>query len=180
MKMGAFCVLAVAVVLSAQALLAAEPASPDECVMQFFEASKNGDIAGMTQRMTGSFYKQRKTLLEEKTTYPDFLRKRYDGAHLQIMNMRRSLAGGWLRPVSSSPMAPSIVINSWCGKMPVELGKSSKRCIRKRYTRLYCTTNASFDVFPTFILISGHGSKALRIHQRLKNTLLFVLFAEGT
>ena len=95
MKKRAFCVLAVAVFLSAQALLAAEPASPDECVMQFFEASKNGDTARMTQLMAGSFYNQRKTLLEENTTYPDFLRKHYDGAHLQIMNMREE-PRGWV------------------------------------------------------------------------------------
>ena len=88
-----FCVLAVAVVLSAQTLLAAEPASPDECVMQFFEASKNGDTARMTQLMAGSFYKQRKTLLEENTQYPDFLRTHYDGARLQIMNMREDRQG---------------------------------------------------------------------------------------
>ncbi len=61
--------------------------------MQFFEASKNGDTARMTQLMAGSFYKQRKTLLEENTQYPDFLRTHYDGARLQIMNMREDRQG---------------------------------------------------------------------------------------
>jgi hypothetical protein len=89
------CVLAVAVFLGAQALRAAEPASPDECVVQFFEASKSGDTARMKQLMTGTFYNQRKTLLEENTTYPDFLRKHYDGAHLQITNMREE-PRGWV------------------------------------------------------------------------------------
>ena len=63
--------------------------------MQFFEASKNGDTARMTQLMAGSFYNQRKTLLEENTKYPDFLRKHYEGARLQIMNMREE-PGGWV------------------------------------------------------------------------------------
>ena len=95
MKTRAICVLAVAVFLSAQALLAAEPASPSDCVMQFFEASKNGDTARMKQLMAGSFYTQRKTLLEENTTYPDFLRTHYDGARLQIMKMREE-PRGWV------------------------------------------------------------------------------------
>jgi hypothetical protein len=95
MKKSTFCVLAVAVFLSAQALCAAEPASPDECVVQFFEASKNGDTARMKQLMAGSFYNQRKTLLEENTQYPDFLRKHYDGARLQVTNVRED-RGGWV------------------------------------------------------------------------------------
>jgi uncharacterized membrane protein YvbJ len=95
MKTGAVCVLAVALFMGETALFAAEPASPDECVVQFFEASKNGDTARMKQLMTGSFYQQRKVLLEENTTYPDFLRKHYDGAHLQITNMREE-PRGWV------------------------------------------------------------------------------------
>jgi hypothetical protein len=76
-----------------QALLAAGPASPDESVVQFFEASKNGDTARMKQLIAGSFYNQRKVLLEENTTYPDFLRKHYDGARLQINSMREDRRG---------------------------------------------------------------------------------------
>ena len=93
MKKGAFCVLAMALFMGDQALLAAGPASPDESVVQFFEASKNGDTARMKQLIAGSFYNQRKVLLEENTTYPDFLRKHYDGARLQINSMREDRRG---------------------------------------------------------------------------------------
>jgi hypothetical protein len=45
MKTGALCLLAVAWFMGETALLAGEPASPDECVVQFFEASKNGELS---------------------------------------------------------------------------------------------------------------------------------------
>jgi len=112
MKTGAFWVLAVAVFLGAQALGAAEPASPSDCVMQFFEASKNGDTARMKQLMTGSFYQQRKVLLEENTTYPDFLRKHYDGAHLQITNMREE-PQGWVAEVRIKFPDATVDSNKW-------------------------------------------------------------------
>ena len=112
MKTGAFCVLAVAVFLGAPALGAAEPASPDDCVMQFFEASKNGDTARMKQLMAGTFYNQRKTLLEENTTYPDFLRKHYDGAHLQIINMREE-PRGWVVEVRIKYPDGTVDSNKW-------------------------------------------------------------------
>jgi len=94
-KKAAFWVLAVALFMGAPALRAAQPASPDECVVHFFEASKNGDTARMKELIAGSFYNQRKTLLEENTTYPDFLRKYYEGARLQITSMRED-RGGWV------------------------------------------------------------------------------------
>jgi hypothetical protein len=112
MKQGAICVLAVAVFLSAQALGATEPASPSDCVMQFFEASKNGDTARMKQLMAGSFYNQRKTLLEENTQYPDFLRKHYDGARLQIMKMRED-RGGWVVEVRIKFAEGTVDSNKW-------------------------------------------------------------------
>ena len=95
MKKGAFCVLAIVLFMADQALLAAGPASPDECVAQFFEASKNGDTARMKQLIAGTFYNQRKVLLEENATYPDFLRKYYEGARQQITSMRED-RGGWV------------------------------------------------------------------------------------
>jgi len=82
-----------------QALLAAGPASPDECVGQFFEASKNGDTVRMKQLIGGSFYQQRKVLLEENPTYPEFLRKHYDGTRLQINSLRED-RGGWVVEIS--------------------------------------------------------------------------------
>ena len=93
MKKGVFCVLAMALFMGDQGLLAGEPASPDESVVQFFEASKNGDTARMKQLIAGSFYNQRKVLLEENTQYADFLRKHYDGTRLQINSMREDRRG---------------------------------------------------------------------------------------
>jgi hypothetical protein len=112
MKTGAFWVLAIAVFLGAPALGSAEQASPSDCVMQFFEASKNGDIAKMKQLMAGPFYAQRRTLLEENTTYPDFLRKHYDGAHLQITNMREE-PRGWVVEVRNKFPDGTVDSNKW-------------------------------------------------------------------
>jgi hypothetical protein len=91
-------VLALALVMGAPALHAAPPASPDECVVQFFEASKNGDLDTMKQLIAGPFYAQRKTLFDENVQYPDFLRKHYADTRLQIMNMRAE-RGGWVADV---------------------------------------------------------------------------------
>jgi hypothetical protein len=90
--------LALALVMGAPALRAAQPASPDECVVQFFEASKNGDLDTMKQLIAGPFYAQRKTLFDENVQYPDFLRKHYADTRLQIMNMRAE-RGGWVADV---------------------------------------------------------------------------------
>jgi len=101
MKKGAVWILAVALFMGHQALLAGEPASPGDSVVQFFEASKNGDTARIKQLIAGSFYNQRKALLEENATYPDFLRKYYEGARLQInnINMQKD-RGAWVVEVT--------------------------------------------------------------------------------
>jgi hypothetical protein len=112
MKTGVFWVLAVAMCLGAQALGAAEPASPSDCVMQFFEASKNGDTAKMKQLMAGPFYAQRKTLLEENTTYPDFLRKHYADTRLQVISLREE-RGGWVAEVRIKFPDGTVDTNKW-------------------------------------------------------------------
>ena len=112
MKTGAICVLAMAKCLGAQALGAAEPASPSDCVMQFFEASKNGDTARMKQLMAGPFYAQRKTLIEENTTYPDFLRTHYAGARLQINSLREERSG-WVVEVRINFPDGTVDSNKW-------------------------------------------------------------------
>jgi hypothetical protein len=112
MKTGVFWVLAVAVCLGAQALGAAEPASPSDCVMQFFEASKNGDLKTMKQLMAGSFYNQRKTLLEENTTYPDFLRTHYADTRLQVISLREE-RGGWVAEVRIKFPDGTVDSNKW-------------------------------------------------------------------
>jgi hypothetical protein len=112
MKTGAIWVLAMAVFLGAQALGAAEPTSPSDCVMQFFEASKNGDLNAMKQLMAGSFYNQRRTLLEENTTYPDFLRKHYADTRLQVISLREE-RGGWVAEVRIKFPDGTVDSNKW-------------------------------------------------------------------
>jgi hypothetical protein len=111
-KKGVFCVLAMAVLLGAQALRAAEPASPSDCVVQFFEASKNGDTAKMKQLMAGPFYAQRKTLLDENTTYPDFLRSHYADTRLQVISLREE-RGGWVAEVRIKFPDGTVDTNKW-------------------------------------------------------------------
>ena len=112
MKKGAICVLAVALFMGNPALRAAEPASPSDCVMQFFEASKNGDTARMKQLMAGSFYNQRRTLLEENTTYPDFLRTHYADTRLQVISLREE-RGGWVAEVRIKFPDGTVDSNKW-------------------------------------------------------------------
>jgi hypothetical protein len=112
MKKSAFWVLAVALFQSNPALQAAQPASPDECVVQFFEASKNGDLKTMKQLIAGSFYAQRKTLLEENAQYPDFLRKHYADTRLQVTSMREE-RGVWMAEVRIKFPDGSVDSNKW-------------------------------------------------------------------
>jgi hypothetical protein len=77
----------VALFIGGHSLLAAEAAEPSDTVIQFFEASKNGDTETIKQLISGSFYNQRKVLLEENKGYPNFLRTYYQGAELQINNV---------------------------------------------------------------------------------------------
>lgn len=112
MKTAIVGVLALTLVMGAPALRAAQPASPDECVVQFFEASKNGDVKTMKQLMAGPFYAQRKTLLEENVQYPDFLRKHYADTRLQIMSLRAE-RGGWVADVRIKFPDGTVDSNKW-------------------------------------------------------------------
>jgi hypothetical protein len=56
-----------------------------ETVVQFFEASKNGDVDTMKRLIAGPFYYKRKALLEMNKGYPEFLKKFYDGVSVEIL-----------------------------------------------------------------------------------------------
>lgn len=86
MKRGLICLMVVALFIGGKSLFAAKAPEPGDTVSQFFEASKNGDTKTITQLISGSFYDQRKVLLEKNTEYPNFLRRYYRGTELQIGN----------------------------------------------------------------------------------------------
>lgn len=87
MKRGLFCLMVVAFVVGGNSMVAAKSAKPGDTVIQFFEASKHGDTETIKRLIAGSFYNQRKVLLEENKDYPNFLRKYYQGTELQIGNI---------------------------------------------------------------------------------------------
>jgi len=77
MKRGLLCLMVVALVIGGKSLFAAEAPEPGDTVIQFFKASKHGDTKTITQLISGSFYNQRKVLLEKNKDYPNFLRESY-------------------------------------------------------------------------------------------------------
>jgi hypothetical protein len=84
MKRGLVFLIVIAFLAGGNSILAAGSEKPEDTVIQFFEASKNGDTETIKQLIAGSFYNQRKVLLEENADYPDFLRKYYEGTEIQI------------------------------------------------------------------------------------------------
>ena len=64
---------------------ASTAAGPSETVIQFFEASKNGDVEAMKDLIAGPFYDSRKTLLEMNKDYPEFLKKFYHGVKVVLI-----------------------------------------------------------------------------------------------
>ena len=45
---------------------------PDNTVLQFFNASRNGDVEQMRELVSGSYYNRRKAVLENNDNYPAF------------------------------------------------------------------------------------------------------------
>ena len=58
---------------------------PSETVIQFFEASKNGDVEAMKSLIAGPFYERRRTLLEMNMDYPKYLKKFYHGVEVKLI-----------------------------------------------------------------------------------------------
>lgn len=84
MKRWLFYLITVALVASGNLLHASGTTEPVDTVIQFYEASKNGDTETIKQLIGGSFYNERRVLLEENSDYPNFLRDYYRGTELKI------------------------------------------------------------------------------------------------
>ena len=66
----------------------AEQNGPDNTVLQFFDASRNGDVAQMRELVSGSYYNRRKAILENNDSYPAFL---IDHFHDSTTNIEESI-----------------------------------------------------------------------------------------
>ena len=57
---------------------------PADTVLQFFDASRNGDVAQMRELVSGSYYYRRKAVLENNDQYPAFLMDHFHGSTTNI------------------------------------------------------------------------------------------------
>lgn len=57
---------------------------PDQTVLQFFNASRNGDVEQMRELISGSYYNRRKAVLESNDSYPAFLMDHFHGTTTTI------------------------------------------------------------------------------------------------
>lgn len=57
---------------------------PADTVLQFFDASRNGDVAQMRELVSGSYYNRRKAVLENNDSYPAFLIDHFHGSTTRI------------------------------------------------------------------------------------------------
>ena len=62
----------------------AEPATPADVVLNYYEASREGNITEMKALIAGSFYNRRKALLENNDSYPAFLMDHFHGSTTNI------------------------------------------------------------------------------------------------
>lgn len=86
MKKRLLSLIVVCLLVGSNFVFATKGTSPVDTVIQFYNAYKDGDIQTMRQLTAGSFYKRRKVLLEENREYPNFLRQRYQGIQVKIIN----------------------------------------------------------------------------------------------
>ena len=66
---------------------AADSNDPADIVQLYFSALKEGDIAGIKNVVSESFYSKSKVLLEQNTSYADFLRKSYNNTEIHIIDI---------------------------------------------------------------------------------------------
>ena len=57
---------------------------PDNTVLQFFNASRSGDVEQMRELISGSYYNRRKAVLENNDSYPAFLVDHFNGSTTNI------------------------------------------------------------------------------------------------
>lgn len=67
----------------------AQAGDAEMSVETYFDYLKNGDTEGILNILTDPLLSERRTLLENNTDYPEFLRKTYEGANLEIRNVER-------------------------------------------------------------------------------------------
>ena len=75
-----------AVFLVSFSSIAANALEPNDTVLSYFQALKNGDIETIKDLITGEMYKKRKVLLEQNENYSEFLIKAYQEAEFQIID----------------------------------------------------------------------------------------------
>ena len=81
-KTGLYIIIAVLIVsISSFDVNALEP---NDTVLRYFNALKNGDIETIKDSITGELYKKRKVILEQNKSYSEFLQKIYQGAEFYI------------------------------------------------------------------------------------------------
>ena len=73
-----------AVFLVSFSSITAHALEPNETVLSYFQALKNGDIETIKDLITGEMYEKRKVLLEQNENYSEFLKKVYQGAEFRI------------------------------------------------------------------------------------------------
>ena len=78
---------AVFVWLIAYPAWAVDSKAPEGVVQLYFSALKQGDIAGIKNVVSESFYTRSKVLLEQNTSYADFLRKLYKNTEIHIIDV---------------------------------------------------------------------------------------------
>lgn len=66
--------------------LHAERSDPSKTLIRYFKALKHGDIETMKECIGGDYYADIRVLMERNKAYPNFLKKFYQGAKLQIMD----------------------------------------------------------------------------------------------
>jgi hypothetical protein len=62
----------------------AEQIGPDNTVLKFFNASRNGDVEQMRALISGSYYNRRKAVLENDDSYSAFLVDHFQGSMTNI------------------------------------------------------------------------------------------------
>ena len=87
MRTQLLCLSLAAVCVGWSSTLGAQAVQPRDAVVQFFEASRNGDTETIRRLIAGSFYDQRKVLLEENEQYAEFLRAHYQGTEVRMGNV---------------------------------------------------------------------------------------------
>jgi hypothetical protein len=83
--LGVLLVLAVALpAFAVQPLSSAKLTRVKALLNRHITALRTGDVTGLKSTLGGDAYREYKTLLEQNTEYPDFLRDYYKGASFQI------------------------------------------------------------------------------------------------